>query len=133
MCNGILLRIQSEARWHNSIQSQVHKCLSAHSYNSKVFASVNVASGNICVEHSMPMEQVNSAIEAWSQGWIWILDIEEDMCCICMGGIFDDVHREVVLVNVCVCVWEGGGGVAEETVHNHRYICARVSTHSYHS
>ena len=30
-------------------------CKTMHSYHSKLFASVNVASGNICVEHGMPM------------------------------------------------------------------------------
>ena len=70
MSSGILLKKQSEARWHNSIQSQVHKCLSAHSYNSKVFASVNVASGNICVKHSIPTGEEHSAVYSGSHNWI---------------------------------------------------------------
>ena len=44
------------------------------------------------------MEQVNSAIEAGSQDWIWILNIEGDICV--LGGYVQVVHAWVIYLMI---------------------------------
>ena len=64
----ILQNVDMAARWHNSIQSQSHKCTCTNCYYSKVFASVSVSRDDICVERSVPMT------EYYPLGWVPRLD-----------------------------------------------------------
>ena len=90
----------------------------------------------------MPMEQVNSAIEAGSKDWIWMLDIEGVMCPrgICPGAIYGWVVYLIMstgklcwLMYVRVC---GRGELlrnqSEPRCHNSTQSQCK-GTHSYHS